>query len=89
MKTKTMLSKEEVAVSIGISTQTLYNWYRFKKENPDSEYAKMLPNYTISGTNGQKLWEKDDLKVLMRFKNIIPKGRNGIMGSVTQRYCKK
>lgn len=86
---KTMLGKEEVAVAVGISTQTLYNWYKFKENNPDSEYAKMLPDYVIAGVKHQKLWNKDDIGDLRYFKKIIPKGCKGVMGDVTQRYHKK
>lgn len=89
MKAMTMLSKEEVAVSVGVSTQTLYNWYRFKKNNPDSEYSKMLPDYIVAGNKYQRLWNKDDINKLIRFKNAIPKGRNGVMGDVTQMYVRK
>ena len=86
---KTMLRKEEVAVSVGISLQTLNNWYRFKAENPESEYAKLLPDYEVVGVYRQKMWSCSDINSLLYFKNVIPKGRNGVMGDVTQRYNKK
>lgn len=85
---ETMLSMEEVAVAVGVSRQTIYHWYKFKKENPDSDYAKLLPIPFI-GRRNQHLWRKSDIDVLIRFKKLIPKGRNGIMGSVTQRYVRK
>lgn len=85
---KTLLNMEEVAVSVGVSRQTIYNWYRFKAENPDNEYAKMLPDFIVIGSHRLRLWNKSDINDLIRFKKIIPKGRNGVMGKVTQMYVK-
>ena len=84
---KTLLSKEEVAVAVGVSYQTINIWYKFKEENPDNEYAKILPEPITIGR--QKMWSKTSINDLRKFKNTLPKGRNGIMGSVTQRYLRK
>ena len=85
---RTLLRIEEVAVAVGVSTQTLNNWYRFKRENPDNEYAQMIPEYTVIGTKKQRFWDKADLSKLIRFKQAMPKGCKGVMGSVTQKYVK-
>lgn len=85
---KPMFTKEEVCVAVGVSLQTINNWYRFKKENPDDMYAKMLPDPIILKTRRQKVWTHNDIETLKRFKEMKPKGRNGVMGSVTQRYQK-
>lgn len=81
------LSMEEVAVRMGVSRQTIYNWYRFKRTNPDNEYSKLLPA-PIKGVRNQLLWNEKDIARLTEFKEIIPQGRNGVMGSITQRYQK-
>lgn len=83
-----LLTIEQVAVTCGVSVQTLNNWYRFKRENPTNEYAKLLPNYITIGGHGQRFWDKSDLPALLAFKNNMPKGCKGVMGSVTQRYVK-
>lgn len=85
---RTLLRIEEVAVAIGVSTQTINNWYRFKKENPDNEFAQLLPEYTTIGAKRQRFWDKSDLANLVRFKATMPKGCKGVMGSVTQKYVK-
>jgi hypothetical protein len=85
---RTYLKIEEVAVAVGVSVQSINNWYRFKKENPDNEYAQMLPEYTQIGNRGQRFWDKADLTKLLNFKRAMPKGCKGVMGSVTQKYVK-
>lgn len=84
---KTLLTMDEVAVAVGVTRQTIYYWYKFKKENPDSDYARLLPDFIVIGR--QRFWNKSDINSLMRYKKAIPKGRNGVMGEVTQRYIKK
>ena len=86
---RTLLKIEEVSLLVGVSAQTINNWYKFKAENPDNEYAQMLPNYERLGGHGQRFWDKSDLSGLLRFKSMMPKGRSGVMGSITQRYVKK
>ena len=86
---RTLLKIEEVAVLCGVSTQTINNWYKFKSENPDNEYAQLLPNYERLGGHGQRFWDKSDLNGLLKFKSAMPKGCKGVMGSVTQRYVNK
>ena len=84
---RTLLKIEEVAVSLGVSVQTINNWYRFKKENPDDELAKILPEYTQLGTaHRQRFWDKNDIPKMIEFKTRMPRGCKGVMGSVTQRY---
>ena len=85
---RTLLKIEEVAVLCGVSVQTVNNWYRFKRENPDNAYARLLPDYiTIEGSR-QRQWDKADINALLTFKRSMPKGCKGVMGSVTQRYVK-
>lgn len=85
---KPLFTKEEVCVAVGVSLQTINNWYRFKRENPDDEYAKILPEPITLNVRRQKVWTQKDIDTLKRFKETKPKGRSGVMGSVTQRYQK-
>ena len=80
---------EEVAMLIGSSVQSINNWYRFKKENPDNEMSKLLPEFKQAGDRQTRYWSSEDVWKLLEFKKSIPHGRNGVMGSVTQRYCRK
>lgn len=83
------LNVTEVAVLVGCSVQTINYWYAFKKEEPDNELAKLLPEFKQEGARQTRYWNEEDIFKLVSFKNSIPKGRNGILGSVTQRYATK
>ncbi len=89
MPERVLLTIEQVAVTCRVSCQTINNWYKFKRENPDNEYARMLPDFIVLGGHNQRFWDKSDLNALVNFKQISPKGCKGVMGSVTQRYVKK
>lgn len=84
-----LINAQEVAYRAGISMQTLGLWYRFKRENPDSEYALMLPEFVRGDNRRTRFWHESDVEALVKFKGTIPIGRNGVLGSVTQRYVKK
>lgn len=84
-----LLRAEEVALLVGISTQTLNNWYRWKRLNPDHKLAPMLPDFIQNGPRQMRYWKKSDIWTIAQFKNAIPHGRNGILGEVTQRHKKK
>lgn len=84
-----LLKLEEVAILIGSSGKSINNWYWFKRENPDNEYAQMLPDFIQNGERQTRYWRESDIWKLLEFKQAIPQGRNGIMGSITQRYYKK
>lgn len=84
-----LLRAEEVALLVGISTQTLNNWYRWKRLNPDHELSEFLPDPTQSGPRQMRYWKKSDIWIIAQFKNAIPHGRNGILGEVTQRRKKR
>lgn len=80
---------EELAGILGTCTQTISSWYRWKKQNPAHELAQLLPDFFRYGPHGTRYWHEYDIPAVMRFKNSITQGRNGIMGSVTQKYVKK
>ena len=81
---KKLLNANEVAVTVGISIQTLNNWYRWKKINPKHELAKLLPKYQQVKGRSARLWQIEDMPKLVEFKQSIPHGRNGILGEITQ-----
>ena len=76
-----LLRVEEVVLLVGVSLQTLNSWYRWKKNNPNHELAKLLPDYVQEGKRQQRFWKRSDVWTLTEFKNSIPHGRNGILGS--------
>lgn len=84
-----LLTIEQVAVRIGCSYKTLCNWYAFKRKNPTNEWAMKLPDYTQSGIRQTRYWKESDIPALIEFKNTLPKGRNGVLGSVTQQWYHK
>ena len=83
-----ILNIQEVAVLINSSVPTISSWYRWKQENPDHEYAKMLPNFERHGAHRARYWKFADVWKLVEFKQALPQGRNGILGSITQKYVK-
>lgn len=85
-----LLKIEEVAFRLGVSTKTINNWYWYKNRNPevDNEYIKMLPDYIQEGERQTRFWKESDLPILQQYKESIPRGRSGIMGSVTQKYLR-
>lgn len=89
IKVDKMLRVEEVALLVGVSVQTLNNWYRWKKLNPEHELAKKLPEFVQQGARQQRYWKTSCLWQITEFKNSIPHGRNGILGEVTQPRKKK
>lgn len=83
-----MFNVTEVALIVNSSINSINNWYRFKKLNPDNEYAKLLPDFIQKGERRTRYWKQSDIDKLLEFKNKLPKGRNGILGSVTQKWNK-
>ena len=84
-----LLTIEEVAVSVGVSVQTINIWYRWRKQNPENERAKLLPDFIQTKPRQIRFWEPQDVLKLIEFKNSVKIGRNGIMGQITQKYVKK
>lgn len=84
-----LLRLEEVAILIGSSGKSINNWYMFKKQYPDNAYAKILPDFIQEGERQTRYWKESDIWRLIKFKSSIPQGRNGVMGSITQKYYHK
>lgn len=88
-ETERYLRIEEVAILINCSVKTINNWYAFKKQNPDNEMTKLLPDFIQKGARQTRYWKLEDIPFLIQFKASVPQGRSGIMGSVTQKYYHK
>lgn len=84
-----LLNAQEVAVIVGISVPTLNSWYKWRKLEPDHEMSTLLPDYVQEGGRQTRYWKDTDVWKLIEFRQRIPKGRNGILGKVTQQYVKK
>lgn len=80
---------EELAVLLDVSIQTINNWYRWKKLYPDNERAELLPDYIQDGPRKTRYWDRNDVYKLSEFAQTITRGRNGVMGVVTQRRLHK
>ena len=89
MDKENLLTINELAFLLNCSIQSINNWYRFKRQNPENEYAKILPEPTQSSERRTRYWKRSDVELLMKFQKSIPRGCNGIMGSVTQWHKRK
>ncbi len=76
---------EELAMRIDSSTQTINNWYKWKRENPEHELASLLPDYIQEGNRQTRYWDVADIWKFIEFKTAIIRGRNGIMGQSRKR----
>lgn len=84
-----LLKVTEVSLLVDVSPKTIQNWYQFRNENPKNEYALMLPDFIQSGARQTRYWRESDIDMLIQFKNTIPHGCRGVLGSVTQKYYNK
>lgn len=83
---------EEVAMLLDVNQYTIERWYKFKRENPDNEYAKLLPEfiYKVNSKNrNTRYWKASDVEQLKKFEQSIVQGVNGFMGSVTNNKKKE
>ena len=87
--TEKMYKIGEVALLIGVSEKTINFWYGWKRTNPDNDLVKFLPEYITVGQYRTRYWRDSDIWKLIKFKSNVPKGRNGIMGDVTQKSYRK
>lgn len=76
---------EELAMRIDSSTQTINNWYKWKRENPDNELAAVLPEYVQEGNRQTRYWNTEDIWKFIEFKQAVVHGRNGVMGQSRRR----
>lgn len=75
-----MIKIEELAMRIDSSVQTINNWYKWKRDNPDNELASILPDYIQYGNRQTRFWKVEDIWKFIEFKTAIVHGRNGVMG---------
>lgn len=71
---------EELAMRIDSSVQTINNWYKWKRDNPENELAQILPEYEQEGNRQTRYWNTEDIWKMIEFKKAIIHGRNGVMG---------
>lgn len=85
------LTASKVANQLDISVTTLnhwYGWYRAEDiEKPEG--VPPLPDYNQQGINGTRYWSQEDVEMLRKFKEWMPKGRAGIMGNYNARFWGK
>lgn len=75
---------EEIALVLGVNQFSIERWYKFKRENPDNEYAKILPEFTyqINSKNRKvRCWKASDIEALKKFQDNIVLGTKGFMGA--------
>lgn len=84
-----MIKIEELALAVGVSVKTVNNWYAFKQAEPNNELSKLLPEFQQEHPRATRLWKFSDIWRVKDFQSKIKIGRNGSMGSITQKYVKK
>lgn len=89
MSEEKLFKVEEVALFVGTSVATINIWYRWKRNHPDHELAKLLPDFIQTGPRQKRLWKQSDCWKLIEFRQTIPHGRNGLLGDTTQKYVNK
>ncbi|MBR5041086.1 MAG: hypothetical protein IKX68_08200 [Clostridiales bacterium] len=80
-KNTEFITVTELSKLIGCSVSTIGAYYKFKKDNPDSELAKMLPDFVRIGNRNTRYWKKEDVEVIKEFRK---KYLNGKQGAVAQ-----
>ena len=76
-KNTEFITAAELSKLIGCSVSTIGAYYKFKKENPDSELAKMLPDFVRIGSRNTRYWKKEDVEAIKEFRKRYPQGRKG------------
>ena len=84
-----LLRIEEVSLYVGSSIYAINYWYAWKRKHPENEIAKKLPEFIQDHPRGTRMWKESELWRIIEFKQALPKGRNGILGDITQRYWHK
>ena len=86
-----LLTASKVANALDISVKTLTTWYKWYNDPEEVKPADMpyLPDYEQKNQYAPRYWRKSDLKQIKKFKAWLPRGRNGVMGNLTNQYTKK
>lgn len=85
------LTASQVANKLGVSVKTLTTWYAFYNDSSIEKPKNMpqLPMYVQEHVQGPRYWNKADIEKLKKFRDWVPRGRNGVMGSINNKYWKK
>lgn len=88
---KTYLTATEVSQRLNVSVKTLTGWYQWynDKSIDKPENVPVLPSYRQTHERAPRQWNPDDIPQLLEFKEWVPKGRNGVMGRMNQKYWSK
>ena len=78
-----------VCTKLGVSTQTLSNWYRYQRSGVNKGDLPVLPAYHQDNIHAVRLWSLDDVDKLTDFKQKLGRGRGGKMGDWNARYWQK
>ena len=91
MKDELFLTAAGVADRLGVSVQTLTNWYKWYRDDTMTkpEDTPTLPQYWQEHSRGKRLWESADLPKLEEFKNWVGRGRGGKLGEFNRRMWGK
>jgi hypothetical protein len=83
-----MLTASSVANALDISVKTLTNWYKWYQDDSieKPENFPKLPEYIQYHKNSPRYWTNDDLKMLKKFQEWLPRGRKGVMGDISCKY---
>lgn len=85
---RTLLTVNSIAKELDVAVNTINNWYRWYN-NPKSdkpEDTPVLPEFEQYTERGTRYWKKSVLPLLQAFKDWVPRGRAGVMGSTNKRY---
>ena len=85
------LSASKVANILDVSVKTLTNWYKWYYDDTiekNYDFPK-LPDYIQEYTNGPRYWTLSDIPMLKKFQEWVPRGRNGVMGKISEKYTSK
>lgn len=89
MEKDRLINVQELAYRVGCSIQTIGSYYRFKEQFPTEELAMMLPDFVRQGNRNTRYWRESDVAEIVKFRSLMPQGRNGALGKITQKYVKK
>lgn len=89
MENNRLINVQELAYRVGCSIQTIGSYYRFKEQYPTEELAMMLPDFVRQGNRNTRYWKESDVAEIIKFRSVMPQGRKGALGRITQKYVKK
>ena len=74
-KNTEFITVTELSKLVGCSVQTIGSYYKFKKENPDNELAKLLPDFVRIGRRNTRYWKREDAEAIKEFRKRYPQKR--------------